>query len=301
MRARFAPALAIPFVFCLALAGPNAGAQTAAPKPVERSAVDLNKRVDKLETEMRAVQRKVFPGGSPRFFEPEFPAQTATPVAPAQTPPTNPLGDLQVRVDALEKHIADLTGQIEQQGFRIKQMEDQLGKFRADSEFRLNRLEGKDSAATDMSAPAASAAPTAAAPATKPAAAPQLGEEDEFRAAYAFIPQRDFAQAEAKLQAFYGRYPKGPRAADALYWTGRAQMAQQKHGAAAKSFLDGYKQFPKSARAPESLLSLGDALVALGNPAEACKAYNEMLVVYPSASPDLKKRLSTARTKAKCA
>ena len=32
----------------------------------------VERRVDKLESEMRAVQRKVFPGGDKRYFEPEF-------------------------------------------------------------------------------------------------------------------------------------------------------------------------------------------------------------------------------------
>ena len=54
-------------------------AQTAAP---------IDTRVTKLEKEMRAVQRKVFPGGDSRYFEPEISAPvTAAPTAPAA--PTN--------------------------------------------------------------------------------------------------------------------------------------------------------------------------------------------------------------------
>lgn len=313
MRFGLAPSLALFAIICTVVSVPALAAD--APK-------DLEKRLDKVEGELRAVQRKVFPGGSARFFEPEYPTQPqGAPVAPA-TPgmaPETPLSQLQIRVDALEKQIADMTGQIEQNTNRVRKIEEEFAKFRGDVEYRLS--EGKSGSVPAAGAAAAApAVSTAAAPAAKPAAtvaaapaaavstpaAPAakptapLAEEDEFRAAYAFIPQRDFATAEARLRAFIDKHPKGPRAPDALYWMGRAQFNQKLYGEAAKSFLAGYHQFPKSQRAPESLLSLGDSLVAIGNPPEACKAYNELLAVYPDASPDLKKRLAAARAKAKC-
>lgn len=314
MRFGLAPAVALFAII---------GTMVAAPAHAADAPKDLEKRLDKVEGELKAVQRKVFPGGSARFFEPEYPTQPqGAAVAPA-TPgvaPETPLSQLQIRVDALEKQIADMTGQIEQNTNRVRKIEEEFAKFRGDVEYRLS--EGKAAsvpaagaaavapaavakpavtatkpAATTAAAPAA-AVSTPAAPAAKPAV--PLSEEDEFRAAYAFIPQRDFATAEARLKAFIDKHPKGARAPDALYWMGRAQFNQKLYGEAAKSFLAGYHQFPKSQRAPESLLSLGDSLVAIGNPPEACKAYNELLAVYPDASPDLKKRLAAARGKAKC-
>ena len=49
----------------------------AAPAALAQDAT-VAKRVDKLEKEMRAVQRQVFPGGAPAFFEGEI-APDATP------------------------------------------------------------------------------------------------------------------------------------------------------------------------------------------------------------------------------
>src|SRR3546814_15212604 len=68
---------------------------------------------------MQAVQRKVFPGADPRFFEPEI-APAPTGVAGTGLPATTPLADLTARVNSLEKQMTTLTGQNEQNSFRIK-------------------------------------------------------------------------------------------------------------------------------------------------------------------------------------
>src|SRR3546814_19824193 len=66
---------------------------------------------------MRAVQRSVFPGGSPTFFEGE--------IAPDNTPGersrTNAqVIDLTARVDALESQLQTLTGQTEQNAYHLQ-------------------------------------------------------------------------------------------------------------------------------------------------------------------------------------
>ena len=65
---------------------------------------DLGGRVDKLEKEMKAVQRKVFPGGDNRFFEPEI-----TPAAPQAAPEGIDLVELaaeQGQVESIETLVA---------------------------------------------------------------------------------------------------------------------------------------------------------------------------------------------------
>ena len=58
----------------------------------------IGKRVDRLEKEMRAVQRSVFPGGSPAFFEGEIAPDN---VAGDRVKSSAPVIDLTARVDAL--------------------------------------------------------------------------------------------------------------------------------------------------------------------------------------------------------
>ena len=80
-------------------------ATTAAPLAAQQQPAAVGQRVDKLEREMRAVQRKVFPGGNQQFFEPEI-APQAAPSAPAGVPASNPVADLTTRVSSLEQELA---------------------------------------------------------------------------------------------------------------------------------------------------------------------------------------------------
>ena len=69
----------------VAMVGP-ALAQQAPASQAQVSQID--KRVGVLESQMRAVQREVFPGGDKRFFAPEVvadaPATTPAPGTPAR-------------------------------------------------------------------------------------------------------------------------------------------------------------------------------------------------------------------------
>lgn len=105
-------------------------------------------RLRKLEAEVAALQRQVFPGGDARFFPQIQPAQQGQ-AAPG-TPASAPSADMLARVDALEAQLARLTAQVEETGNKV-------GKIDA----RVTTLE-----AASASAATAAASPPAAAPVT---------------------------------------------------------------------------------------------------------------------------------------
>ena len=65
-------------------------------------------RLRRIESELRALQRAVFPGGDGRYFTPEVDtSQPQQPQTPAVgTPSTTALSDVLARLDALEAHLA---------------------------------------------------------------------------------------------------------------------------------------------------------------------------------------------------
>ena len=115
-------------------------------------------RIRRMEAEIRALQRQVFPGGDGKFFAPEI--QGASPAAPpaAGQPASTPVTDLLTRMDALEAQMARLTAQVELQGNRLTQVE-----------ARLASAAPAPSEATASATPAATATPAAG---TAPAATP---------------------------------------------------------------------------------------------------------------------------------
>src|SRR5690349_4319275 len=93
--------------------------------PAAAQQVPVERRVDRLEQEMRAVQRRVFPNGANATIDPEI-----QPQAPPQRPAGNATGDaisvLTSRVEALEAQLARVTGQVEETGYRQSQLEEQV-------------------------------------------------------------------------------------------------------------------------------------------------------------------------------
>src|SRR3546814_4311518 len=94
----------------------------------------VGKRVDRLEKQMRAVQRSVFPGGNPAFFEGE--------IAPDNSPGERvksgaPVIDLTARVDALEQQLQTLTGQSEQNAHQLRELETQFTAWKTEMDKKL--------------------------------------------------------------------------------------------------------------------------------------------------------------------
>ena len=275
--------------------------------------VRVEKRVGKLESEMRAVQRKVFPGGDPKYFEPEIaPAAVAAPVA-VGTPASAPLVDLSARVGELERQLREMTGQVEANQFKMRQLEEAQAKLRGDVEFRLNALEGGGTGAAAAGAAAAMPAKAGAKPAAgktdtaKPepkadAAKPAPGNADAaWKAAYADVLAKDWPAAETALTDFIAAWPKSTRIPQAQYWLGKSFAVRDQHAQAAKSFLELYQTAPLSPRAPDSLIGLATAMNGLKKPKDACRVLGELDSVYgEKLTPAQKADAKALRAKAKC-
>ncbi|MES2443641.1 MAG: tetratricopeptide repeat protein [Pseudomonadota bacterium] len=298
-----------------------------------QSATALESRVDRLEREMRAVQRKIFPGGAGATFEPEITA-AAEPDAGGM-PASSPIADLTQRVASLEGQVQTLTGQVEQGQYRLRQLEDAFNAYKRSTDARLKALE--DNAASIDVPPAAVIDPPAAAttprnnprpatttPATTPATAPprpatggtraaQLaaierpatGEaaEDGYLYGYRLWQAKLYPEARKALEEVVAKYPKHRRASFAQNLLGRAYLDAGAPSLAAVAFYENYKKNPAGERAPDSLYYLAQALVQLKKPtSEICKVYTELMQLYGERlSEEMKAGVAEGRTRNKCA
>lgn len=292
----------------------------AAPLAAQQS-MPVEKRVDKLEKEMKAVQRKVFPGGAQTYFEPEIKPQAAVP-APAGSPADAPVIDLTRRVDALEKALAALTGQVEQNSYNLRKLEDQFAKMKGDAEFRLNTLEGKTPTAPGAATPGASlpyvvppapkpgaaTAPAVTAPAATtpaPAATPPSGNpgKDAYMVGYDLWMAKKYPEAIAALKAMYAKYPKDKYASYARNLAGRAYLDNGQYNEAIREFFENTK-VEEGERAPHSYVFMAEALMKRKPPLfdKACQAYEVMSAKYPEqvASGPLAQMVAKGRADAKC-
>ena len=284
---------------------------------------NIDGRVGKLEKEMRAVQRQVFPAGAGKFVEPDIQSPTGTkPETPSTTSATS---DLLVRVDALEAQLAILTGQVEQQGNNMRGLEARLKILEAQLTSAQSATAQPATAASIL--PAAVSVPAAVtvkpkpvvvaakpvATAAKPSAArvaavaaierPATGDafEDGYTYGFRLWEAKFYPEAQATLEETLKTYPKHRRASFLRNLLGRAWLDDKKPATAVKVFYDNYKADPRGERAPDSLFFLGSALTDLGKTAEACEAYGELTRAYPDvASGRLADRVTAGKTRAKC-
>ena len=98
-------------------------------------------RVTRLESELRAVQRKVFPGGTGQYLQPDIDTARDPQTGPG-APAASAVADVTARVAALEGQMASLTGQVEQAGYRARTVQEAFDAYRRTTDARLLALEG---------------------------------------------------------------------------------------------------------------------------------------------------------------
>ncbi len=294
-------------------------------------------RVGRLESEMRAVQRKVFPGGRDQYVQPDITAPAQNPDIPG-SPSGSPVADLDARVNALESQITSLTGQIETNQHKIRQIEDAFNTYKRTIDARLRVLE-ENASSTGSPAPGAgpivapaggTTAPVTTTPrppvttpprpvttpppvtgAKDPARAARLAAvekpvsddpaEDAYLYGYRLWQGQFYPEAETQLKKVVTTYPKHKRASYAQNLLGRSYLDEGKPSLASIAFYDNYKKMPDGERAPDSLYYLAQALMKLGKPADACKVYGELSDVYDAKiSATMKTDIARGRTEAKC-
>ena len=283
---------------------------------VAADAEPMDKRVERLEKELRAVQRKVFPGGAP--VQPDITAPEAAAIAP---PSSTPVTDLLGRVSSLESQIATLTGQIEQNNYKLRQLEEKVNRLVAEA---APPAVDAGAAAAVSGLAASAAAPTTAKPAptkpasaaTRPAAAdqarkaavaaierPESGNPaaDAYSYGYRLWEAKFYPEAQVQLKTAVEKHGDSSFGSRAQNLLGRAYLDDGKPALASVAFYENYQKRPNGDRAAQSLAYLGEALIQLKKPADACKVYDELQKSYGSSlAADLRAMMEKGRARAKC-
>ncbi|WP_205479164.1 tetratricopeptide repeat protein [Sphingomonas arenae] len=288
----------------------------AAPAAAQRQPTP-EQRIDRVERQLRQVQRQVFPRGQPADTAgfSDDPAASQTVVVA-----------LSARIDNLERQLADVTRLAEESGNRVATLEAELARLRADQETRLRALETGAATASGTGSNAPTEAPaTSESPPPRPQpkvetpattrpsataatvpATPATGSfaadgEAAYDVGFRLWEQKKYNEAIAALRAMASSFPGHRRVSWANNLAGRALLDKGEPRAAAEALLANYRSNPKGERAPDSLFYLGQSLMALKQPGQACKAYAELEDVYGSTMrPALRELLPDAKQKAGC-
>jgi TolA-binding protein len=279
-----------------------AGGVLAAATPAAAQSDDA--RLRKMESEIKALQRKVFPGPDGKFFEPEVQTQGAAPppvAQPVAPPSTSALTDVLTRLDALETQLRQLTAHSEVSDNALSQLQK-----------RVDALESQGASAQPLASTATvPEQPTGVIPVPgepRPAPArlsettrssapsadrlarvravvkPQTDDagDDEYSYGYHLWQAGLYPEAEQQLKLYVDKYPTHREISYGRNLLGRAYLDDGQPKAAASYFLENYQKDPSGARAPDSLLFLAEAMLALKDNTRACRALAEFSDKYPA-------------------
>lgn len=290
--------------------------------PAHAQDANTEGRVTKLEKEMKAVQRKVFPDGAGKYFEPEIKSETATKDGVKSASGTE-VTDLIARVDSLESQLAALTGQVEQHGNSMKAMDARLKAMEAEikalsaekvintpvkaEEAQTTNAAVQKPVVTTKPAPPKAATTTSKDKAREAAVAkilrPQSSNafQDSYDYGYRLWEAKFYPEAQTQLEETVKKFPSHSGTSRARNLLGRAWLDDGRPSQAAKIFYENYKADAKGERAPESLYFLGESFIAMEKSADACDVFKQLDKAYPDiAAGRLATRLAASRKKAKC-
>ncbi len=297
-------------------------------------------RLRKLEAEIAALQRQVFPGGDGKYFAPLVQSGATDGKTPG-TPASTPVSDLLVRMDAVEAQLARLTSQQEVTTNKLAQLEAKVTALTPPPAAPAPAAAGDNGAVTagNLGAmtggaagpkpaaptPAVAVAPEAAAPkpaAAAPAPAPKPvtpsaqrlaavkavekpatadPADDEYSYGFRLWEKKFYPEAQQQLKLYLQKYPKHGRVSYARNLLGRAYLDEGNPREAASWFLQNYQANKKGDRAPDSLLFLAESMRQLKDSTRACVALAQFADDYAAeASGRLKSQYDATKAGVKC-
>lgn len=266
-------------------------------------------RMRKLEGEVRALQRKVFPGGDGRYFEPQI---TGQPVTTTTTPSTSTTAvtDILTRLDAMESQLQTLTSQYEVGANSMRLLEERVSALEGNGAVAARPATGITTPSTAAVTPTPTPAPTPAArpsaerlAAVQAIAKPQTNDagDDEYSYGFRLWDAGFYPESQQQLSLFVEKYPNHSRTSYGRNLLGRAYLDDGKPSEAAPWFLKNYQSDKNGARAGDSLLYLAESMIALKDTKRACIALSEFGETYPAlAAGRLQAQYEANRAKVKC-
>jgi TolA-binding protein len=270
--------------------------------PQVAQAQTADERLARIETQLRALQRQVFPGGDQRFFEPEITApQGGAPGSTVSaTADTSALTGVLSRLESIELQLARLVAATEVNENSLMLLETRVVAMEtaaaaAPAVAAAGQPASFDAPTGVISTPATAASASAPAPATAGPTPERLAGvqailkpatddagDDDYVYGFRLWEAGFYPEAQQQLALFLERHPNHSRVTFGRNLLGRAFLDAGEPRRAATHFFENYQANKQAARAPDSLLYLAESMIALGDTSRACIALAEFGETYPA-------------------
>ncbi|MAS86481.1 MAG: tol-pal system protein YbgF [Micavibrio sp.] len=270
--------------------------------PVQAQERELLNRLNRLENEIQTLNDAVYKGQKPAFDVNQREGGAINTLSPSSN------AQAEIRMNALEQELRELTGRVEELNYKNSQLQAQVESFIADSNLRFQDLEG--GALATPTEPTVSGMKSVEVTNPKPdlgtlqKASPQddktlgvLSDKPEgsdpaalYEEAFMTLRQGRYQEAEKSFKEFLSMYPKHEFASNAQYWLSESFYARGQYEKAAQGFAKGYQTYPKAPKKADNLLKLGLSLAQLDKKSEACVTLQQLENEVPDAPSSIKTR-----------
>ena len=183
----------------------------------------------------------------------------------------NQLSEIFIQMQQLQHEVQELRGIVEQQGFEIQTLKQQVKDNYLDLDKRISALPsgattssaGSNSVASDNTNAVAESATSGA-------------EKDSYDSAYKLLDQNLKDDAIVAFRKHVALYPKGDLAANAYYWMGQIYLTQSQLDLSQEQFATLLKNFPDHRKVPDAKFALGKVYFQQGKKVEAKKIIQEV-------------------------
>ncbi|HEX2761059.1 MAG TPA: tol-pal system protein YbgF [Rhizomicrobium sp.] len=116
--------------------------------------------------------------------------------------------------------------------------------------------------------------------------APSGGGSAQYDQAMNLMGRAQYSEASAAFRSYADANPGDTDLApQAIYWVGNISFIRQDYAPAARTFAEVIKKYPKSPRAPDAMLKLAQSFMSMGQKSEGCTTLGLIKTKYPSAPP----------------
>ena len=112
------------------------------------------------------------------------------------------------------------------------------------------------------------------------------GGSAQYDQAMNLMSRAQYSEASAAFRAYADANPGDSELSpQAIYWVGNISFIRQDYAPAARAFAEVIKKYPKSPRAGDAMLKLAQSFMAMGQKSEGCTTLGLIKTKYPNAAP----------------
>jgi tol-pal system protein YbgF len=136
--------------------------------------------------------------------------------------------------------------------------------------------------------------PMGSGPPRAPAA--PAGNSAQYDQAMNLMSRAQYDEAQAAFRSYADANPDdSDLSPQAIYWVGNISYVRQDYAPAARAFAEVIKKYPKSPRASDAMLKLAQSFMGMGQKTEGCTTLGLIKTKYPQANPQTLSQAASLR------